>query len=147
MQRKTCVRPAAPGGVPVRTPTRQHARSTWALCELEQVTADLRAGRIVCYVDIDAPRAGRPATRVNWLVRQLKDAPDSTRVEAFVMHGRGDGAADLLRQVRTDPNILISDPSRELRSFRIALSTPAGSKRGTGRGAFIDSVLSAIDDF
>jgi len=30
------------------------------------VVADLRAGRLTCYVDIDAPREGRPTTRVNW---------------------------------------------------------------------------------
>lgn len=52
------------------------------------VTADLRASRVTCHVDVDAPREGRPTTRVNWLVRQLKGAPDSTRVEAFANHGR-----------------------------------------------------------
>ncbi|GAA4438905.1 stress response protein [Phytohabitans houttuyneae] len=112
-----------------------------------QVTADLRAGRVICHVDVDAPRSGKPTTRVNWLVRQLKDAPETTRVEAFVMHSRGDGTAGLLRQVRADPATLISDPAKELRAFRVAMSAPAGSKRGTGRGAFIDSVLAAIDDF
>ncbi|MDO3682620.1 stress response protein [Micromonospora sp. C28ISP2-4] len=111
------------------------------------VTADLRAGQIVCHVDVDAPRSGRPTTRVNWLVRQLKDAPDTVRIEAFVMHARGGGATDLLRQIRAEPTTLISDPSRELRAFRIAQSTTAGTKRGSGRGAFIDSVLHAIDDF
>ncbi|MEW2593979.1 stress response protein [Micromonospora aurantiaca] len=111
------------------------------------VTADLRAGQIVCHVDVDAPRSGRPTTRVNWLVRQLKDAPDTVRIEAFAMHARGGGATDLLRQVRAEPTTLISDPSRELRAFRIAQSTAAGTKRGSGRGAFIDSVLHAVDDF
>lgn len=111
------------------------------------VTADLRAAQIICHVDVDAPRTGRPTTRVNWLVRQLRDAPDAIRVEAFAMHARGAGTAQLLRQVRADPAALISDPTRELRGFRIAQSTPAGSKRGTGRGAFIDSLLSATDDF
>ena len=111
------------------------------------VTADLRAGQVVCHVDVDAPRSGRPTTRVNWLVRQLKDAPDTVRIEAFAMHARGGGATDLLRQVRAEPTTLISDPSRELRAFRIAQSTAAGTKRGSGRGAFIDSVLHAIDDF
>ena len=112
-----------------------------------QVTADLRAGQIVCHVDVDAPRSGRPTTRVNWLVRQLKEAPDSLRIEAFAMHARGGGATDLLRQVREEPMTLITDPSRELRAFRVAQSTTAGTKRGTGRGAFIDSVLHAVDDF
>lgn len=112
-----------------------------------QVTADLRAGQIVCHVDVDAPRSGRPTTRVNWLIRQLKEAPDSLRIEAFAMHARGGGATDLLRQVREQPTTLITDPSRELRAFRVAQSTTAGTKRGTGRGAFIDSVLHAVDDF
>ncbi|MEU7585256.1 stress response protein [Micromonospora sp. NPDC049230] len=111
------------------------------------VTADLRAGQIVCHIDVEAPRTGRPTTRVNWLIRQLKDAPDTVRIEAFAMHARGGGATDLLRQVRAEPTTLISDPARELRAFRVAQSTAAGTKRGSGRGAFIDSVLHAIDDF
>ncbi|WP_319463025.1 stress response protein [Micromonospora sp. RTP1Z1] len=111
------------------------------------ITADLRAAKIVCHVDVDAPRAGRPATRVNWLIRQLKDAPDNVRIEAFTMHGRGPGNVELLRVVRSDPTTLISDPTKELRSFRIAQVSAAGSKRGTGRGAFIDSLLRAVDDF
>lgn len=111
------------------------------------VTADLRAGRVICHVDVEAPRTGRQTTRVNWLVRQLKDAPDSTRVEAFAMHARGAGAAELLFQVRQNPNVLISDPSKDLRAFRVAYSSTAGTKRGTGRGSFIDSVLDAVDAF
>jgi hypothetical protein len=35
------------------------------------ITADLRARSVVCSVDIDAPKEGRPTTKVNWLVRQL----------------------------------------------------------------------------
>jgi hypothetical protein len=111
------------------------------------VTADLRAARITCHLDVDAPREGRPTTRVNWLVRQLRAAPDTLRIEAFVAHGRGAGAAELLRDIRDSPSRLISDPSKELRSFRIAYTTPMGTKRGRGRGSFIDSVVAAVDDF
>jgi hypothetical protein len=49
--------------------------------------------------------------------------------------------------VRDDPARLIADPTKELRAFRIAQVTSAGTKRGAGRGSFIDSVLAAIDDF
>ncbi|WP_240942864.1 stress response protein [Planosporangium thailandense] len=112
-----------------------------------QVTADLRAGKVTCHVDVEAPREGRPTTRVNWLVRQLKEAPDNVRIEAFTMHARGPGKAELLGAVRTEPTILIGDTAKELRSFRIAMTYPAGTKRGTGRGSFIDSLLGAIDDF
>lgn len=111
------------------------------------VTADLRAGTVTCHVDIDAPREGRPTTRVNWLIRQLKAAPEGVRIEAHAAHERGPGAAELLKSVRETPALLIADPTKDLRSFRVALTAPMGSKRGRGRGCFIDSVLAAIDAF
>jgi hypothetical protein len=111
------------------------------------LTADLRSGRITCHVDIDAPREGRPTTRVNWLLRQLRSAPEQLRIEAFAMHSRGSTAVDLLRNVRDNPGLLIADTRKDLRAFRLALSVPAGTKRGRGRGSFIDSVLDAIDGF
>jgi hypothetical protein len=111
------------------------------------VTADLRAGRITCHLDIDAPKEGRPTTRVNWLLRQLKAAPDDLRIEAFAANTRGQSAADLLGKVRETPTLLIQDPKKDLRSFRVAMSAPMGAKRGRGRGAFIDSVLDLVDAF
>jgi len=111
------------------------------------VTADLRAGTVTCHIDVDAPREGRPTTRVNWLVRQLKAAPDGVRIEAHAAHERGQGAAELLGKVRENPALLIADPAKDLRSFRVAMTVPMGSKRGRGRGCFIDSVLAAIDAF
>lgn len=111
------------------------------------IELDLRAGRVTCSVDLDAPKEGRPATRVNWLVRQLKSAPEGLRVEAFAAHGRGASTAALLKDVREDPTLLIADPHKELKSFRVALAAPLGPKRGRGRGAAIDSVLTAVDTF
>ena len=111
------------------------------------VTADLRASTVTCHVDVDAPREGRPTTRVNWLVRQLKNAPDGVRVEAFVAHARGSQAAELLSAVRENPASLVLDASKELRTFRLAQSTTLGTKRGRGRGCFIDSVLAGVDAF
>jgi hypothetical protein len=111
------------------------------------VVVDLRAGRVMASVDIDAPKQGRPATRVNWLARQLKHAPDNLRVEAFVVGGRGPGETELLSTVRNDPNCLVADPKRDLRAFRVEMARPMGTKRGRGTGAFIDSVLDLVDDF
>ncbi|GAB3412901.1 hypothetical protein [Flindersiella endophytica] len=111
------------------------------------VVADLRAGRISCHVDIDAPREGRATTRVNWLLRQLRSAPDGLRVESFAAHSRGPGPAELLSTLRQDPTLLVADAQKELRAFRVTLAVPAGTKRGRGRGSFIDSVLGAIDTF
>ena len=39
------------------------------------VTADLRAGKVTCHVDVDAPKEGRATTRVNWLLRQSRTHP------------------------------------------------------------------------
>lgn len=111
------------------------------------LTADLRAGQVVAHVDVDAPKTGRPTTRVNWIVRQLKHAPGGVRIEAFVANGRGVGAAALLDAVRENPAALILDPTKDIKSFRIALSVPMGAKAGRGRGSFIDSVLDGVDDF
>lgn len=111
------------------------------------VTVDLRANKVTCHVDIDAPKEGRPATRVNWLIRQLKQAPDGLRVEAFQLHARGAGTAALLKDVRENPAALIADPRKDLRTFRVAMAVPLGAKRGRGRGTFIDSVVDAINAF
>jgi hypothetical protein len=115
-----------------------------AIAPLE-VVVDLRANRVTCYFDVSAPAEGKATTRVNWLLRQLKDAPDSLRIEAFSLRSRA-GTAELLRDVRTNGVKLVQDPTKEIRSFRVALSAPLGAKRGRGRGSFIDSVLDAIDD-
>jgi hypothetical protein len=112
-----------------------------------RVCADLRAGTVTCSLDIDAPQEGRPTTRVNWLLRQLKNAPDDVRVEARVAHQRGAGATALLRAAREDPTLLVSDATKELRSFEVAATVQLGTKRGRGRGSFIDSVLEGVDDF
>lgn len=111
------------------------------------VIADLRASSVVCHLDIDAPKDGRPTTRVNWLLRQLKTASDNVRLESTAAHTRGAGAADLLSVVRADPTKLVLDPTKELRSFRLAMTFPMGTKRGAGRGGFIDSVIDAVDVF
>jgi hypothetical protein len=111
------------------------------------VGADLKAGRISCSVDVEAPREGRPLTRVNWLVRQLKAAPDNLRVDAFAEYARGASTSELLRDVRTNPSLLLADPKRDLRRFRLTLGATMGTKRGQGRGSFVTSVTDLIDTF
>jgi hypothetical protein len=108
--------------------------------------ADLRAGQLMATVSLDAPKEGRAQTRVNWLLRQLKQSPDSLRIEARVAHQRG-GTAALLREVRLDQTVILSDPKRDIRSFTVTLATKAGTKRGGGRGGFVTSVLDLLDEF
>lgn len=110
------------------------------------VVADLRAGQVTVSIEVDAPSEGRAATRVNWLVRQLKDAPGGLRLDAYTTGARS-STSDLLSVVRENPTSLIEDPKKDFRMFRIAAASTLGTKRGTGRGGFIDSVLAAIDGF
>ena len=112
-----------------------------------KITADLRAGLIHCAVTVPAPRDGRPTTRVNWLVRQLKTAPGQLCMEPSAAFQRGRGQARTLDEARNDPKSLVEDPAHELRFFTVSLSCNAGPARGQGRGSFVDSVLTAVDNF
>jgi len=107
------------------------------------LTADLRGGRVTGSFEINAPREGKSTTRVSWLLRQLKDAPDALRVESFALHQRG-GKAELLRTVRENPSVLVAEPGKELKSFTVAYLGKMGSNRLAGRAGFIDSVMDAV---
>ncbi|HEV2889338.1 MAG TPA: hypothetical protein VGX28_03100 [Frankiaceae bacterium] len=111
------------------------------------LVADLKAGRLSCSVDVEAPREGRPATRVNWLLRQIRSAPDNLRIDAFAQYARGASTSELLRDTRTNAALLVGDPKKEIRTFRLTLSAQMGTKRGQGRGSFITSVADLLDAF
>ena len=108
--------------------------------------ADLRAAQISASVEIAAPRQGRNTTRVRWLLRQLTDAPDSLRIDAYSLSSRSSMSA-LLRDVRENTDVLIEDRSRELRRYVLHLAEPMGTKRGNGRGSFIASMIELVDHF
>lgn len=107
------------------------------------MTVDIRAAQITCSFSASAPAEGRPTTRVNWLLRQLKDAPDSLRIEAFAARQRG-GTAELLKSAREDPGVLVADPTKEIKSFTVTYIGKMGGGRLAGRSGFIDSVMNAI---
>ena len=110
------------------------------------VFVDLRSSRCQVSVDIPAPGEGKALTRVNWLLRQLSDAPDQLRIDAFA-HLSRTSTSELLKTVRANPTVLLPDPKADLRRFRVTATSPLGTKRGTGRGSFIDSVLASVDGF
>lgn len=111
-----------------------------------EVMADLRAGSVSVSIEMAAPGEGRPATRVSWLSRQLRDAPAQLRVDGLLA-GTRSSTSELLGVVRDDPAVLVDPQRREFRAFRVTAMSSLGTKRGTGRGAFIDSVLAAVDGF
>jgi len=111
------------------------------------LTVDLRAGRSECSILIDAPDTARQQTKVNWLLRQLGDAPTDLRVEAVVSRARQPGPNHTVAELLADPKRLGLDPAADLRSFRLTVSRSSGSKRGQGRGSFIGSVTALVDSF
>ena len=112
------------------------------------IEANLRMRRVTTTVDIQAPKEGRPKTRINWLLRQLKDASGDLRVEVRFARTRSTQSA-LLRDCRDASDRLLSpnDPRREPRSFMLALSRSMGKKGGRMEGSFIAETRRQTTDF
>jgi hypothetical protein len=112
------------------------------------VQADLRTRKVIASVIVDAPAGGRPATRVNWLLRQLKEAPDGLLIEANFANSKAT-TASLLSAARENPQCLLltNDPKRPPRAFRLALSRPMGTKRGKGERSFVLETRKLAIDF
>jgi hypothetical protein len=103
-----------------------------------EVEADLRARMTRTTVTVKAPKEGRPATRINWILRQLKGAPDDLRIEVQFARTK-ETTAVLLSEAREDPRALLSptDPKREPRAFSLSLAGALGTKRGRGERSFV----------
>jgi hypothetical protein len=113
-----------------------------------EIEANLRTGRVTTSVELAAPKEGRPRTRINWLLRQLKDAPADLRVEVRFAQIRST-RSELLRDCRENPDCLLleDEPKREPRSFVLALSRTMGKKRGRSDGSFISEARKQAMDF
>jgi hypothetical protein len=102
------------------------------------IRADLRSRQTFVSVAIDAPREGRTKSRFNWLIRQLKQAPDDLLIEASFPNVRTTPARKL-GGIRDDPTPLLnpSDPKRDPKAFVLTQSKPMGQKRGRDEGSFV----------
>jgi hypothetical protein len=102
------------------------------------VEADLRARLTRVGVKVTAPKEGRPQTRINWILRQLKKAPEDLRVEVQFARTK-ESTALLLKDARENPKALLSpsDLKREPRCFILSLARPLGTKRGRGERSFV----------
>lgn len=72
-----------------------------------------------------------------------EERPRPHRLECFNSHSRGSSAAELLSAIPENPASLVTDPTREIRTFRVAAACGLGTKRGRGRGCFIDPAMAA----
>ena len=112
-----------------------------------ELAADLRARLFTTSVELSAPREGRARTRINWIVRQLKDAPDDLRIEVRYPNAK-ETVSSTLKEAREKPDRLLfaADPHREPRAFRLSLMRELGSKRGRLAGSFVaESKRQALD--
>jgi hypothetical protein len=112
------------------------------------IEADLRTRRVTTSVDVEAPREGRPKTRINWLLRQLRHAPPDLRIDVSFANSR-ETSSLLLSEASEFPERLLSgaDPKRDPRMFRIALTRKMGTKRGKEDGSFVQATRAQAIDF
>jgi hypothetical protein len=110
--------------------------------------ADLRARQVTTSVRVDAPTEGRATSRVNWILRQLRDAPVDLRIEAAFANTR-ETTSLLLGEAKEFPQRLLhpADPKREPRSFVIAMTRSMGLKRGKSQGSFVLETRRQVLDF
>jgi hypothetical protein len=101
------------------------------------VVANLRARQVTTSVVLAAPGDGRQATRVNWLLKQLRGSEPKLRVTSSFASTR-DTSSVLLGEAVEEPDRLLSasDRRREIRSFEVALTRGMGLKAGRGAGSF-----------
>lgn len=99
-------------------------------------------------VTVDAPQEGRPQTRINWMLRQLREAADERRIDVSFANIR-EITSVMLKDARENPHQLLaaSDPKRESRGFVLALSRPMGTKRGKGKRSFVAETRKQAVDF
>ena len=110
------------------------------------IKVDLRGQQVEASLKISAPKEGRSKTRINWLLRQLKNSSENTRLESWALRARM-SQSDLLGKVREDQALLLPPDDKEISSFTISNTVPMGHNKKRGRNSFIDSVLELIDLF
>jgi hypothetical protein len=112
------------------------------------LSADLRSRLFTTSIELAAPKEGRARTRINWVVRQLKDAPDFLRLDVRYPNAKETVSATL-KEARDKPDKLLfsADPHREPRSFRLALAKDLGAKRGKLSGSFVAESKKQTIDF
>ncbi len=111
------------------------------------VKVDIRTDTVHATVATPAPRTGRLDTRVRWIVRQLKDASPTARVESLSVGPRADLRPALLSELREDEKTLIHPDGRDPKEFRVTYSARMGAKRASGAGTLISSVVDLVMSF
>lgn len=110
------------------------------------VRANLRNMAAETSIEVVAPDVKKPTARLNWLLRQLKNAPGDVRVDVAFLWAR-DTSSDFLSNVIEDPKRVLAGANRQPRSFTLTQSKTIGTKRKTGEGSFIGDISALVDFF
>ena len=111
------------------------------------LVASLKARTVTVSVDVAAPEEGQPQTRINWLIRQLQDAPGDARIEAWHKMERYP-VTERLSDVRENGRLLrASDRTKAARSFVVSRTGEMGTKRAGTKGSFTGQASSLVQEF
>ncbi|WP_420623141.1 hypothetical protein [Candidatus Poriferisodalis sp.] len=111
------------------------------------VSADLRASRLVVSAEFAAPSDKGAKGRVGWLVRQLREAPDDLIVEAFTRGSKSPEIATL-EDLREDTALVLRSRQNPPVRFRVTQRSEMGQGRRTTRKlGFADSVTETVERF
>ena len=114
-----------------------------------RIEADLKARLVTTSIDLAAPKDMKmPKTKVNWLLRQLKEAPDDLRIEVRFASSR-QTTSELLGDCRDDPDCMLNpdDPKRDPRGFTLARTLPMAKKGGLDPGSFAAGLRKQTTEF
>ena len=95
--------------------------------------------------DISAPSEGKNKSKLNWLLKQLKTIPGDALFSIGYKHSRTMEVPVKLALLKSGDLEMSLDNSKDIATFRISVVRASGDKRGRGKGAFIDSVLSQVE--
>ncbi len=110
------------------------------------IHADLDSMVASASVTVDAPDLARATARLNWLLRQLRAAPDSLRIDVAFEWIKYT-SSELLEVVRSEPKAVLAGTDRPPRSFTVVQTSKVGTKRRAGSGNFVHDMEKLVDEF
>jgi len=110
-----------------------------------EIFADIGSGMTHTSFDISAPGEGKNKSKLNWLLKQLKTIPGDALLSMGYKHSRTMEVPVKLALLKSGDLEMSLDNSKDIATFRISVVRASGDKRGRGKGAFIDSVLSQVE--
>jgi hypothetical protein len=109
------------------------------------LVADLGSGWLHCTFSLPTPQEGRNKSRLNWLLRQLKNHPSGTLVSWNYKHARTAESPHKVEDLIDKNYEYELDNSREIASVTVEVLAKMGTKRSAGKSGFIDSVVGLFE--